>query len=281
MSKCIFFPSIGGTGLSENERLIRFIGHPDELKALLNGGLSLTRAGEFPDKQEAARTAADDQWVTNFFGSPSDFKRRQIEAQRQAILASAYVSCWHRLSQDSDLPKLAEEYTGCFSCAVTTSIRRVQSSIPAPDMTSNPDGTVNFLNLFNVRYIESESNTLEDELAGEMPRCGYPELEFKRAKHVYQNEARFVMHDWSATTIDFGIPRLPAIDRPKYCYAAIDPNTFIENIYPLNESSSIQAKSHLTELNYQPCITLCTAIELKDLCLTNTIGCGDNRIVRD
>jgi hypothetical protein len=68
-TKCIFSPAIGGTGLQEDERLIRFIGHPDELSALLNGGLSLTKAGYFPDNREAAGTAADDQWITTFFGS--------------------------------------------------------------------------------------------------------------------------------------------------------------------------------------------------------------------
>ena len=274
--KCIFLPAIGGTGLSEDERLIRFIGHPGELKALLQGGLSLTKVGDFLDKGEAAGTTADDQWVTNFFGSLSNFKRKQIEAQRQAILSNAHVSCWHRLSQNSDLPKLAEEYTpDDFKCAVTTTNRRVLSSIPTPD------GTPIWLNFFKVRYIKSENNTLQDEFKGEFPRCDYPALEFKRAKYDYEQEARFVMHDNSALNVVFFGQRLLAIDRPKHCYAAIDSNTFIENIYLLNDFSLTQAESLLAELNYQPCITLCTAIELKDLCLTNTVGCGDNRIVRD
>ena len=67
---------------------------------------------------------------------------------------------------------------------------------------SHSDGTAIWLDLFNVRYLEGENLTLEEELKGEFPRCGYPALESERAKHDYQNEARFVMHDYSATLTD-------------------------------------------------------------------------------
>jgi hypothetical protein len=65
----MFRVAIGGTGLQGDERLVRFIGHPDELTALLAGGLSLRKARDFGDTLEAAGTEADDRWISDFFGS--------------------------------------------------------------------------------------------------------------------------------------------------------------------------------------------------------------------
>ena len=78
-SRCMLREAIGGTGLQGDERLIRFIGHPCELKALLAGGLSLTQARCFPDILEAKGTEADDRWIFDFFGSQADLMRRERE----------------------------------------------------------------------------------------------------------------------------------------------------------------------------------------------------------
>jgi hypothetical protein len=133
----------------------------------------------------------------------------------------------------------------------------VLSSIPPPD------GAGIFLDLFNVRYLKDESRTLEEELEGEFPRCGYPSLEFKRAKkYGYEKEARFVMHDYSAVLVHPELHRKLAVDGPQRLYAAIDPSVFIENVYLLNDFSKAQANTLLAELDYQPALTYCTAAQL-------------------
>lgn len=258
--KFLFRPAIGGTGLQEDERLIRFIGHTDELYALLRGGLSLTKARDFKDTLEAAGTEADDQWITSFFGSQANWRRKRFEENRQTILATSYISCWHRLSADSNLLRLAEEYLQHqdFKCAIITSVKSILSSIYLPD------GTGLHLDLFPVRYLKGESLTLEQELQGEFHRCGYPALEFKRLKYSYEREARFVLHDYSATLLWPELHRKLAIDGPKWKYASINPATFIENIYLFDDVSKNHSDALVSGLSYQPTVKLCTSTQLMD-----------------
>lgn len=259
----IFMPALGGTGLQGDERLIRFIGHPDELSSLLKGGLSLTQAITFDDKLEAVWTDADDQWISTFFGKRADWERSRIVEKRKAMLATAYLSCWHRLSGVSDLQQLAKKYTpDDFCCAVTTSVERVLSSIIVRA------GATMWLEFFPVRYLEDENRRLQEVLQGEFPRSGYPELEFKRAdKYRGEKEARFVMHDHSATMGFPGAAALLAIDRPKWLYAAIDPKEFIESIYPLNKFSGNKVDTFLADYDYRCTVTCCTPTQLQALCL--------------
>ena len=262
--RCMLREAFGGTALRGDERLIRFIGDPNELKELLAGRLSLTQARDFikVDKKEAAGTKADDRWITKFYGSLADLMQRRIRKNREAVLATAYVSCWHLLSKDSDLVTLAKKYTsGDFQCAVTTSIKCVRSSIPPQE------GFIMWLDLFKIRYIPDESWRLQEVLEGEFPSCGYPELEFKRAKYACEQEARFVMHDFYATLVHPGPQLLLAVDRPKWCYAAIDPEAFIESIYPLNDFSDAQVRELLSASRYQPVVTRCEPEKLLALCL--------------
>lgn len=260
--------SFGGTGLKSDERLVRFIGHPDELKALLAGGLSLTQARGFlagakGDKQEAERTEADYRWISDFYGSIAELMRKRLNKNREAVLATAYVSCWHRLSKDSDLVRLAKEYTpNDFKCAVTTSIDRVRLS------TFTQEGLTMWLDLFKIRYLPDEDRRLQEVLEGEFPSCGYPTSEFKRAnKHDHEQEARFVMHDFSATLVYPGAQALLAVERPEREYAAIDTEAFIECIYPLNEYSIEQVDILLSATLYRPVVIPCAPEKLLGLCL--------------
>lgn len=164
----------------------------------------------------------------------------------QSKLHSAYVSCWHRLNENSDLIKLGKEYAqGAFQCAVTTSIENIQLSIPSPD------GIAMWLDLVDVKYIPDESLRLEEVLDGEYPRCGYPELMFKRHKCEYEQEARFVMHDHTASTVFPGAKVILASKRPERRYAAIDSNQFIDDIYLLNDDSFLRVNKFLLGIKHK------------------------------
>ena len=105
-----------------------------------------------------------------------------------------------------------------------------------------------WLEFFPVRYLEDENCRLQDVLQGEFPRSGYPELEFKRNNFQHEKEARFVLHDHSATIEPLGAHGLLVVARPKRFYAAFDPNKFIEAIYPLNDVTSVEVNNLLAPL---------------------------------
>lgn len=260
--KCIFKCQLGGLGLQGNERLIRFIGNIDEMKSLVNGAISLTQARKFTDSLECALTTADYQWWANFYCEIAGPMQEKSSDIREAMLATAYVSCWHRLSIGSDLIRLAEEYTSKdFQCAVTTSIERVFSSMPVSD------GTAMWLDLFNVRYLDDEKIRLQDLWDRDPPRCGYPGLEFKRAKYMYEQEVRFVMHDYSAAMVFPGAKSILALDRLARNYAAINQNIFIDAIYVFNDFSFDKLMKIYTGSEFQEKIILCSPSELLDLCI--------------
>ena len=263
--KCMLREAFGGTRLQDDDRLIRFIGHPGELEALLAGGLSLTQARDFVGKDplEAAGTEADDRCISDFYGQLADLKLKHDRKKCDAVLDTAYVSCWHRLSKDLDLERNAKERaSGGFHCAVTTSIKCVHSSIPSPD------GFTMWLDLFKIRYLADESRRLQEVLEGEFSSGGYPTLEFKRAKWDYQKEARFVMHDFTASLVHHPVAQsLPAVDGSKWRYAAIDPEAFIECIYPLNDFSDAQVSELLSATRYRLVVIRCAPEKLRALCL--------------
>ena len=147
--RCLFQASIGGLGLVENEHLIRFTSRSDEISALLSGALSLTRAELFlgADSLEGDETEEDKRWRENFFGDSASYSKELFRKKRNAILASSYVSCWHRISTCSEIERLGEDFLGKkeFQFAITTSVERVLSSILPPD------GTPMWLDFFGVR----------------------------------------------------------------------------------------------------------------------------------
>lgn len=235
--------AIGGLGLSPDEHLIRFIGHPDELRGILLGSLSLSQALGFPDRLEAARTEADRRWTEQFYGQSSGYRLAQQQTRRDAILATAFVSCWHRLTLTSDIERLAVEYlTSCFKCVVRTTVMRIRQSLPPPD------GAPYWLDVFPVTYIDDESRRLEDVLDGQYPFCAYPELQFKRKfRFGHEQEARFVMHDWSAVTSFPGPGNMLLREHPKRRYQRIEPAIFLAAVYVLNDCTREEAKVILAD----------------------------------
>jgi hypothetical protein len=237
------FSAIGGLGFSPDEHLIRFIGHPDELRSILHGRLSLTQALGFSDRLEAARTEADRRWTEQFFGQSSGYRSAQQQTRREAMLATAYVSCWHRLTLTSDIERLADEYlTSGFKCVVRTTVMRIRQSLPPPD------GTPYYLDVFPVTYIDDESRRLEDVLDGQYPFCAYPELQFKRkATFGHEQETRFVMHDWSAVMSFPGPGNMLLREHPKRRYQRIEPAIFVAAVYALNAYTGEEAKAILDD----------------------------------
>jgi hypothetical protein len=260
--KCSFPFGIVGRGVEVDESLLRIMTHPLELKALLEGGLSMTQARSFSDQLEAKQTQGDDLWISAFYGDQANSRREWFENRRQDELATAYVSCWHRLSASSDLTRLTNEYKSKdsnFQCAVRTSVQSLSGAF------FPPDGTPLFMEFFAVRYLEDEATSLRDLLDDEPPRSLYPALEFKRnALYGHEQEARFVMSTFEASLVSPGSASLVRAVRDRWQYAAIDPRHFIEHLYPLNCETKVVVDSLLTGLDYSPGITQCAAKDLKD-----------------
>jgi hypothetical protein len=255
-TNCMLLPAISGIGLQREERLIRFIGHSDELKHLLGGALSVKRADFFlaGDPQEGRITEADVKWFDDFFEELGPQALQRLEYKRQMQLQTTYISCWHRLSATSNLVDLANEYCrGTFRCAVTTSVEQVLSSFPIPPIPLVPPMTLEF---FPVRYLADESRRLRDALEGAWPHSLHPELEFKRKDFDYEQEARFVLND----------PSRPGMDARRF--VAIDSKTFITRVYSLDSCSNTQVETVLAGAVWRPTVELCPPDRLLDLCLS-------------
>lgn len=252
---------VGGTSFGPTEKLIRFIGHFDELKALFDGGLSLTKVNCMKDKREGTRTEADLKWSKEFYGSLAPIQLKRLREEHQRIISTAYISCWHRLTGKSDLIKLENEYVpNDFKCVIATSVGSIYNSFSAPD------GKCLYLEFLPVRYID-ENKRLSDELENDSPRSIYPSLEFKRKCFEYENEARLILHDGLATLTQNTPQIICSADSPKWQYVGINPITFIEGIYPFNNSTFNQV-TNLVKSSFKPIVTLSNSNSLLNTCLS-------------
>lgn len=227
----IFFPSIGGLGFDPDEKLLRFIGAFEEAAAFAEGRLSLTRVGCFKDFQEGQRTDADYAWMREFFGANHHSAITKIENRRHRMRHEAFVSCWHRFSATSDLQRIESEYVGNkdFCCVALSSVRSVLNS------GFHPGGPFCSLDFFPVIYIEDESEKLETHIEDQYPICGYPELMFKRAPYKFEQEARFVLHDHSATLLTAPPHGSPFVQDTNWEYVAINSLVFLTAFVALND----------------------------------------------
>lgn len=253
-------------GFQEDEILLRFMGHIDEVAALLAGGLSFTKAACFPEHMlEAEPTHADSEELRRFYGDIADYRLRRGLSRKRAILETAYISCWHRINAESNIERIVAEHTTASDIhfIIKTRLGRIWESLPGPD------GSPWWLNHFPVIYLEDEEQKREDALQEQFPNCGYPDLLFKRPFFSWEVEARFVMHNGSATNA-FPTPEMAINNAPteKWKYVKVNAVEFIATIFVLNDESEIQLQSLIEKANFQPAHIKCSSAALKELILS-------------
>jgi hypothetical protein len=251
--KCMYFSNPGGMGVPVGQPLIRFIGNLEELTHLLSGGLSFKKTCEFRDALEAEPTRADIEKKRQWFAG-SEHMYDEFLAHIRDIRCETFVSCWHQLTDGSDLARLYDEYACVggvelpFWCIVKTTER-----LASQTLGSHTPFDLWAAHLDRVRYLKDENQTLEQfELNGSKPMWSFPTLFYKRKeKYEWENEARFVLHESSAVTSYPGTRRkqglLPFPD--KYAYAAVNSEIFVEEIFFNSEACFAEAKGKFPDID--------------------------------
>jgi len=223
---------IWGCGVPGDARLIRCVGHQEEMHALASGYLSMRQAALLSDPLEGRETDADRAWLDTWYGRQNTTGHARFNERIAALKHTTFISCWHQTSYESDIPRLLSEYVpGEFKCVLQGGLSNLHAAFPSGE------GALQLIDLVAARYLPDETRRRNDILEeGGCTSLAPAEFIFKRAaRYSWEKEARFILFDQMVGSVYPGPRSLLARSYPERFYAPIVPSELVIAIYALNE----------------------------------------------